>query len=101
MGQPRGEPAAARGPAPRARSPTGSATPGRLAAYRIGTLAVGRTIEYEVRANWKVIVENFMECYHCAPMHPELVRLLPAFRNGATQEYGLGTRLADDAEALR
>jgi Rieske 2Fe-2S family protein len=73
---------------------------GRLAAYRIGTLAVGRTIEYEVRANWKVVVENFMECYHCAPMHPELVRLLPAFRNGATQEYGLGTRLADDAEAL-
>ena len=41
-----------------------------------------------------------MECYHCAPMHPELVRLLPAFRSGATQEYGLGTRLADDAEGL-
>ena len=41
-----------------------------------------------------------MECYHCAPMHPELVRLLPAFRSGATQEYGLGTRLADDAESL-
>ena len=73
---------------------------GRLTAYRIGTLAVARTIEYEVRANWKVVVENFMECYHCAPMHPELVRLLPAFRSGATQEYGLGTRLADDAESL-
>ena len=72
----------------------------RLTAYRIGTLAVGRTVEYEVHANWKVVVENFMECYHCAPMHPELVRLLPAFRSGATQEYGLGTRLADDAEAL-
>ena len=73
---------------------------GRLSAYRIGTLAVAASIEYEVRANWKVVVENFMECYHCAPMHPELVRLLPAFRSGATQEYGLGTRLADDAEAL-
>jgi Rieske 2Fe-2S family protein len=73
---------------------------GRLTAYRMGTLAVARTLEYEVEANWKVIVENFMECYHCAPMHPELVRLLPAFRSGATQEYGLGTRLADDAEAL-
>jgi len=73
---------------------------GRVTAYRIGTLAVGRTLEYEVGANWKLVVENFMECYHCAPMHPELVRLLPAFRSGATQEYGLGTRLADDAEAL-
>ncbi len=72
----------------------------RLAPYRIGTLAVGRTIEYEVGANWKVIVENFMECYHCAPMHPELVRLLPAFRSGATQEYGVGTRLADEVAAL-
>jgi Rieske 2Fe-2S family protein len=73
---------------------------GRLTAYRIGALTVARTLEYKVGANWKVIVENFMECYHCAPMHPELVRLLPAFRSGATQEYGLGTRLADDAEAL-
>jgi Rieske 2Fe-2S family protein len=73
---------------------------GRLTAYRIGTLAVAQSVEYEVRANWKVVVENFMECYHCAPMHPELVRLLPAFRSGATQEYGLGTRLADDAESL-
>jgi Rieske 2Fe-2S family protein len=72
----------------------------RLAPYRMGALAIGRTLEYEVLANWKVIVENFMECYHCAPMHPELVRLLPAFRSGATQEYGLGTPLADDAEAL-
>ena len=72
----------------------------RLTAYRIGTLAVADSIEYEVHANWKVVVENFMECYHCAPMHPELVRLLPAFRSGATQEYGLGTRLADDAESL-
>jgi Rieske 2Fe-2S family protein len=74
--------------------------PERLAPYRIGALQVGRTIEYEVGANWKVVVENFMECYHCAPMHPELVRLLPAFRQGVTQEYGLGTRLADEAEAL-
>jgi Rieske 2Fe-2S family protein len=73
---------------------------GRLTAYRMGELRVARTLDYEVEANWKVIVENFMECYHCAPMHPELVRLLPAFRSGATQEYGLGTRLADDAEAL-
>jgi Rieske 2Fe-2S family protein len=72
----------------------------RLAPYRIGELTVARTIEYEVGANWKLVVENFMECYHCAPMHPELVRLLPAFRSGVTQEYGLGTRLADDAEAL-
>jgi glycine betaine catabolism A len=72
----------------------------RLAPYRIGELEVARTLEYDIAANWKLVVENFMECYHCAPMHPELVRWLPDFRSGATQQYGLGTRLADDAEAL-
>ena len=35
----------------------------------------GRT--YEVEANWKVVVENFSECYHCAPVHPTLNRLTP------------------------
>ena len=40
---------------------------GRLTAYRIATLAVAGSVEYKVRANWKVVVENFMECYHCAP----------------------------------
>ena len=30
----------------------------RLAPYRIGTLAVGRTIEYEDGANWKVVVSE-------------------------------------------
>jgi Rieske 2Fe-2S family protein len=25
---------------------------------------------YDVRANWKVIVENYNECYHCSGVHP-------------------------------
>lgn len=29
-----------------------------------------RTVEV-IRANWKVVAENFWECYHCAPTHPE------------------------------
>ena len=37
-------------------------------------------------ANWKVIVENYNECYHCAGIHPELVSIVPAFKdNGATE----------------
>ena len=27
--------------------------------------------EYSVRANWKVVLENFVECYHCGTVHPE------------------------------
>jgi Rieske 2Fe-2S family protein len=26
---------------------------------------------YPIEANWKLAVENYLECYHCAPSHPE------------------------------
>ncbi|HUK09563.1 MAG TPA: aromatic ring-hydroxylating dioxygenase subunit alpha [Stellaceae bacterium] len=30
---------------------------------------------YPIAANWKLAVENYLECYHCAPAHPEYSRL--------------------------
>ena len=30
---------------------------------------------YPISANWKLAVENYQECYHCAPAHPEYARL--------------------------
>ena len=30
---------------------------------------------YSVDANWKLTIENFMECYHCAPAHTEYSRV--------------------------
>ena len=54
--------------------------PGRLQRYPLGDLRVARRIVYEVQANWKVMLENYNECYHCGPVHPELCRLVPAFR---------------------
>lgn len=73
-----------------------------LARYTIGDLAVGRSIEYDIAANWKLVVENFMECYHCAPVHPELTRLLPAFRQGTSYQGipGRGTAFADDVASF-
>ena len=35
------------------------------------------THTYDVAANWKVIVENYQECYHCSMIHPELCRVSP------------------------
>ena len=32
---------------------------------------------YELDTNWKVIVENYQECYHCQAIHPELSRISP------------------------
>ncbi len=54
----------------------------RLANYPLDTLRVGYRSTYDVRANWKVIAENYNECYHCGPVHPELTRLVPAFAGG-------------------
>jgi Rieske 2Fe-2S family protein len=31
-------------------------------------------------------VENYNECYHCGPVHPELVELVPAFRQRGGSE---------------
>ncbi|MGZ4430264.1 MAG: aromatic ring-hydroxylating oxygenase subunit alpha, partial [Gaiellales bacterium] len=32
--------------------------------------------EYDIRANWKVVVENFLECYHCPVSHPAFTDLI-------------------------
>ncbi len=29
---------------------------------------------YSIKANWKLAVENYMECYHCTPAHPEFAK---------------------------
>ncbi|PNG20599.1 aromatic ring-hydroxylating oxygenase subunit alpha [Streptomyces cahuitamycinicus] len=58
--------------------------------YGIEDLEVGRRIVYDVKANWKLIVENFMECYHCATIHPELTEVLPEFADGYAAQYYVG-----------
>ena len=46
--------------------------------FNLPALQTIRRREYDVRANWKLIFENYSECYHCAPVHPGLVKLSPA-----------------------
>ena len=52
----------------------------RLANYPLQDLRRGVQLVYDVQANWKVILENYNECYHCGPVHPELCALVPVFR---------------------
>jgi carnitine monooxygenase subunit len=33
-------------------------------------------VEYEIRANWKIALENYLECYHCQLNHPGLVSVI-------------------------
>jgi glycine betaine catabolism A len=70
--------------------------------YCIGGLDVGHRIVYDVAANWKLIVENFMECYHCSSIHPELVGVLPEFARGvaAQSKPGLGAEFGSEVSGF-
>lgn len=46
-----------------------------LGRYRVAELRRAKRVEYTVEANWKVIAENFSECYHCPLVHPQLHRI--------------------------
>jgi Rieske 2Fe-2S family protein len=48
--------------------------------YRLSELRIGKRIVADVQANWKLLGENFSECFHCPPVHPELCRVVTAYR---------------------
>ena len=58
------------------------AAPERVSRYPLAQLRRAHRIRYDVAANWKVILENYNECYHCGPVHPELCEVVPAFKKG-------------------
>jgi Rieske 2Fe-2S family protein len=59
--------------------------PRRTRNYPLADLRAARRISYDVLANWKVVVENYNECYHCGPVHPELCEVVPAFKDGGRE----------------
>jgi Rieske 2Fe-2S family protein len=71
--------------------------PERIARYPLDDLRTARRIVYDVRANWKVIVENYNECYHCSGVHPELCRIVPAFKEkgGSNLDWDSGIPQAE------
>ncbi|MBO0877154.1 MAG: Rieske 2Fe-2S domain-containing protein, partial [Pseudonocardia sp.] len=64
--------------------------PDVIDAWHIEGLQLGRRHTYQVKANWKLVIENFMECYHCATIHPELTEVLPEFADGYAAQYYVG-----------
>jgi phenylpropionate dioxygenase-like ring-hydroxylating dioxygenase large terminal subunit len=42
----------------------------------LGALRFREHVEGEIRANWKVVVENYLECYHCPVAHPSFSDLI-------------------------
>ncbi len=56
--------------------------------YGLETLRRAHRVEYDVAANWKLLVENFAECYHCPLIHPQLNRGTPYLGGGAVRLEG-------------
>jgi Rieske 2Fe-2S family protein len=50
---------------------------GKFRDWNLPRLRSAKRIEYDVAANWKLIFENYSECYHCPGVHPALSKLTP------------------------
>ncbi|HVT93472.1 MAG TPA: aromatic ring-hydroxylating dioxygenase subunit alpha [Bryobacteraceae bacterium] len=46
----------------------------QLQLQRLERARICRSRQYEVRANWKLVLENSRECYHCGVGHPQYCR---------------------------
>ena len=55
----------------RARAAIGAA----YAPYGWGSARIAHRQTYAINSNWKLAVENYLECYHCTPAHPEYSKL--------------------------
>ena len=47
---------------------------------------------YSIDANWKLTVENYNECYHCAPAHPEYAKSHSLKYDESSKEYELAQK---------
>ena len=50
---------------------------GKFSHWNMSILRPAKRIEYDVRANWKLMFENYSECYHCPGVHPMLSKISP------------------------
>ena len=50
---------------------------GKFSHWNLSILRSAKRIDYDVQANWKLIFENYSECYHCPGVHPARSKLTP------------------------
>ena len=49
----------------------------RFKDWTIDKLATVETKQYTVLGNWKLVIQNYCECYHCPILHPDLAAITP------------------------
>jgi phenylpropionate dioxygenase-like ring-hydroxylating dioxygenase large terminal subunit len=60
----------------------------------IEALRINRRVRYEIRANWKIALENYLECYHCPVNHPGLVQVIDERRIALDPQGGRASMYA-------
>jgi glycine betaine catabolism A len=50
---------------------------GKFGHWNLPRLRSAKRVEYDVKANWKLMFENYAECYHCPGVHPMLSKVSP------------------------
>lgn len=50
---------------------------GKFTNWNMEELRVAKHIRYKLNCNWKLILQNYQECYHCPGVHPLLSELTP------------------------
>jgi Rieske 2Fe-2S family protein len=64
-----------------------------MAMFDFENLKVAANKTYDIPANWKLCIENYQECYHCATAHPEYARM-----HSLTVNYEKRRRLRQELE---
>ena len=75
-----------------------------LVSWTPGEMVEVARMDYTVQANWKLVHENYHECYHCTQIHPELCRVSPPTSGlnllSTGMWHGGWMDLAEDAETM-
>lgn len=50
---------------------------GRFKDWKLSDLRIAHTLNYTLECNWKIILQNYQECYHCPGVHPMLSKWTP------------------------
>ena len=68
-----------------------------LANWDVASLKIAHRYETVLNCNWKIIWENFLECYHCPGIHRDLCNLVPIYqRSFMEREDERGWEQRDD-----
>ncbi len=66
--------------------------------YRLADTKIIHQATYPTDANWKLAVENFRECYHCSPAHPEYTMVNAYVSDGDRDPEGRSKLVRDWVE---